>query len=162
VLTTADDAGRLVDSTTMYSRMEAELGFNWRRRKRRDELCRLLLTAGADPKLKGGKNGSTPLHHTAQYQGEALLLLVSDSLQAGADPGSTAQGFTPLHGTTRNPEVTVSLVEALLEAGADPMLPDQDSNTLPQRAAGWTDDVTIVEPLLDARADLRAENRARS
>lgn len=119
-----------------------------------------LLRAGADPNLRDLTSELAPLHYAADYQGAALLPVVSALLQAGAVPGSTPQGFTPLHGILRNPDVTAAVVEALLEAGADPMARDPNGDTPLHWAANWTDDVAIIDALLNAGADVRARNES--
>ena len=81
------------------------------------EIARILLEAGADPKVRGDMN-MTALSMAAGYTDN--LAIVQLLLDYGADPNiSSPQGWTSLMLAARrgsNPDI----VEALLAAGADP------------------------------------------
>ena len=107
------------------------------------EIVQLLLDAGADINLQGGRCGDTPLHVAARcYQNQAIQLL----LDAGADVNQqNNDGNTPLHYAVRNHSFevrnhsaeairnhTVEAIQLLLAAGADPRIKNRTSRIINQ------------------------------
>lgn len=84
-------------------RCQGSNALNWAVRPRRNqevapEICRLLITAGADVHDSDQhESGMTPLHHTAEWGPNLCLEIVDLLLDAGADlNGKDDQGWTPL------------------------------------------------------------------
>jgi ankyrin repeat protein len=87
---------------------------------KRPAIAKLLLAAGADPRMASKPAGFTPLHSAVADDSSSTDIddLVKMLLDAGADPNAkSASGSTPLHtaGFTGN----ATVVGMLLEAGGD-------------------------------------------
>ncbi|MDQ2951551.1 MAG: ankyrin repeat domain-containing protein [Chloroflexota bacterium] len=92
---------------------------------KRPAIAKLLLAAGADPRMASKPAGFTPLHSAVADDSSSTDIddLVKMLLDAAADPNAkSASGGTPLHtaGFTGN----VTVVRMLLGAGADPNATD--------------------------------------
>ena len=88
-----------------------------------DEVKRLVLDCGVDPKIKD-EEGDTPLHYAAL---EGHLDIVKLLLEHGADP-NVKDGFgeTPLHFAALEGHLDVA--KLLLEHGADPNVQGVEGN----------------------------------
>ena len=119
-----------------------------------EEICRMLLAAGASPKLSTRLIG-TPAQYALLFNRTTLVLL----LLPGADVRARdKQGNTLLHDAVRrnDPE----LVTGLLEMGADPNARDADGNTplLDLAQYGYLHGQEILAALRSKGAKLEARN----
>ena len=92
---------------------------------KRPAIAKLLLAAGADPRMASKPAGFTPLHSAVADDSSSTDIddLVKMLLDAGADPNAkSANGGTPLHTASFTGNVTVTRL--LLEAGGDPNATD--------------------------------------
>ncbi|MEM7385394.1 MAG: ankyrin repeat domain-containing protein [Verrucomicrobiota bacterium] len=157
--------------------------------KRADlETVRILLEAGADPRLPSGKGGAPPVHIALASVPEAVDLLlakgavltdlsesdgnllhaavraremdwIARGLEAGIDIDAVdIHGQTPLH-LVMYPQ-TLELAKALLEAGANPNVVKGggSASRTPLGIACHYRALTVVERLLEAGADPNLEN----
>ncbi len=108
------------------------------------------LEAGADPNVRQGFDGWTPLHLAARKNLNTAI--IAGLVAAGADPKATENsGETPLHKAARNNNSAV--IDALLEAGADINAQDLFGETPLHEAAAYTTTLAVIIALLKAGAD---------
>lgn len=120
------------------------------------EMVAPCLEAGADPEVRQGVHGWTPLHLAAAYNPNPVV--IARLVTAGADPNAKEiYGGTPLHGAAaHNPNPAV--IEALLAVGADPKATENSGET-PLHRAARNNNPGVINALLKAGADIQARDR---
>ena len=89
------------------------------------EMVAPCLEAGADPEVRQGVHGWTPLHLAAAYNPNPVV--IARLVTAGADPNvRDISGETPLHWAARK-NLNSAIIADLVAAGADPNAKSKDN-----------------------------------